>query len=154
MSRILYFDIDGVLLDYDDRQRALLLNGRLEKLIKKCNFEKLVCVSGWNDIYNEPVMNLSLLRQKDSIHSLLDKIFIDKMWFLDRLELAYDTDHRGKHINLKDDWYYLDDWADKFFAKAHGATLFEKELNRRILQVDPHGDGQDILDWLDHVALQ
>lgn len=36
--KILYFDIDGVLLSYDDKQRPLLANGELEKRIKRLQF--------------------------------------------------------------------------------------------------------------------
>lgn len=50
--KILYFDIDGVLLSYNDEQRVLLTTGALEDSLKRCAFDKLVCVSGWSDIFN------------------------------------------------------------------------------------------------------
>ena len=77
--RILYFDIDGVLLSYEDEQRSILCGG------------------------------------------VLDRIFVDKEWFLSVLELGYDSDNRCSHIDL---------------------------TGNRILQVDPHGNGSDILEWL------
>ena len=151
--RTLYFDIDGVLLSYDDEQRPLLVNGELQNRLKKLSFTRLVCVSGWSDIFNAEVLNKSERNQKFSIHSLLNDVFPDKEWFIDRLVLAYDTDHRGQHIDLSTDWFYIDDWADKFFCDEFGQTLYESEVGRRILLVDPHGDGSDILHWLDNVVV-
>lgn len=144
----LYFDIDGVLLSYDDIQRPKLSNGELEIRIKKLNFEKLICVSGWSDIFNSGIK--TEVQQKESIHSLLNEIFPDKDWFIDKLEIAYDTDNRCQHIDINSDWYYMDDWADKFFSEIFGKDFYQQELGKRILLVDPHGDGSDILNWLDY----
>ena len=47
------------------------------------------------------------------------------------------------------DWYYLDDWADKYFVEAQGIQAFEEmKSNNRIFLNDPQGDGADILQWL------
>jgi hypothetical protein len=46
MDRILYFDIDGVLLDYEDQPKRALLGGRLQHALEKAGFSKFVCVSG------------------------------------------------------------------------------------------------------------
>ena len=147
----LYFDIDGVLLSYDDVQRPVLTNGEMESRLKKLNFDKLICVSGWSDIVNSGIK--TDLQQKKSIHSILNNVFPDENWFINKLELAYDTDDRCQHIDLDSDWYYIDDWADKFFSEYFGEILYEKELGNRILLVNPHGDGSDILDWLDKLGV-
>lgn len=47
MFRILDFDIDGVILDYDDRPRSAFLDGPLESVLEACRFDVLYCVSGW-----------------------------------------------------------------------------------------------------------
>jgi hypothetical protein len=146
--RKLYFDIDGVFLDYDEEQRPLFCDGTLEDLVKACGFDKLVCVSGRSDMVNAEVFGRKpYLEQKDLIHQLLNRIFSDEDWFLSRLNLAYDTDDRCRHIDLNEDWWYLDDWADKFFKREHGEALYTQHLGLRVLLVDPHGDGSDVLRW-------
>ncbi|MGB0835756.1 MAG: hypothetical protein ACPGR2_14690 [Psychrobium sp.] len=147
--KTLYFDIDGVLLCYDDNQRPILANGALENRLKRFNFNKLVCVSGWSDIVNSGMK--SERQQKQAIYKLLNEIFLDEDWFLNHLELVYDTDTRCQHIDLTSDWYYMDDWADKFFIEYFDKSLYEQALGRRILLVNPHGDGSDILTWLDAI---
>ena len=147
--RTLYFDIDGVLLSYEDVQRPLLSAGALEKRLKTLGFGRLVCVSGWSDIVNADVLGNSRRSQELAIHRMLESIFPDQTWFLSRLTLAHDTDHRCQHIDLTDDWFYMDDWADKFFPAQFGAASYRHHLGRRILLVNPHSDGGDILQWLD-----
>lgn len=148
--RNLYFDIDGVFLSYDDVQRPILTNGSLQTRLQKLNFDKLICVSGWSDIFNAGVKNET--QQKQSIYKLLDEIFPDYNWFMSKIELVYDTDNRCQHIDLESDWFYIDDWADKFFSECFGKKLYEKGLGNRILLVNPHGDGADILVWLDSLC--
>lgn len=146
--RTLFFDIDGVLLGYDDKPRAKLRGDVLPSALRERGFERLVCVSGWVDLYAEPVLRLDPARQKEAIAALLADVFPDATWFTERLELAYGTDDRCRHIDLSGDWWYVDDWADEFFVKAHGEELYRRELGGRILLADPHGDGGDLLDWL------
>ena len=149
MMRTLYFDIDGVLLCYNDIQRPVLSHGALENKLKSLHFDRLICVSGWSDIVNSGIKTEQ--QQKNAIHELLSDIFQDKDWFIPRLQLVYDTDHRCQHIQLHDDWYYVDDWADKFFPEVFGQDLYEKENGNRILLVNPHGNGKDILNWLEKI---
>ena len=76
--KILYFDIDGVLLSYDDEQRELLKKNNLQGRLKKYDFEELVCVSGWSDIFTSPELKNSIEKQKEYIYGMLDEIFTDK----------------------------------------------------------------------------
>lgn len=152
--RILYFDIDGVLLSYDDNPKPLLIGNAFESKLKSMQFERLICLSGWSDIMNAHVLNQSLEQQKEGIYHMLKEIFPDKEWFISRLVLAYDTDHRCKHIDLNENWFYIDDWADKFFGNIFGKEKYESELGKRILLVDPYGNGSDLLDWLDQTVPQ
>jgi len=46
-ARTLYFDIDGVLLDYEDRPKPALIGGVFERALQDAGFDRLVCVSGW-----------------------------------------------------------------------------------------------------------
>ena len=148
--RKLYFDIDGVFLSYEDIQSPLLCGGVFERHLKELRFTELVCVSGRSDMVNAEIngVRFSGQRQLELIYSLLDEIFVDQSWFLSHLRLVYDTDDRCKYIDLEEDWYYLDDWADKFFARQFGDQLYNKYLGNRILLLNPHGDGGDILEWL------
>lgn len=146
---MLYFDIDGTFLNYDDAPKAALLNQNLENVLKAANFDFLACVSGWVDIFSEPVMKLPRLEdRKAAIYRLLKDLFPDKDWFLDKLILIPDTDKRGEYIDLNSNWYYIDDWADDFFQKVHSKTLYQQELNKRICCCNPHEDGKDVLDFL------
>lgn len=151
--KYLYFDIDGTFLDYDDEPKPALLDGRLEGALKAAGFDRLFCVSGWSDMVavSKPRQR-TYEEQKQAIWNLLTPLFHDREWFLEKLTLVYDTDRRCEKISLQADWYYVDDWADKFFMEAHGRTLFEKYNRNRILEADHKGDGKDILEWLGYVA--
>jgi len=149
-TKVLYFDIDGTFLDYDDLPKLALLNGQLEAILKKSAFDYIACMSGWSDIFSDPVMKLDTIeKRKEALYQMLEPLFPDKEWFLEKVILITDTDHRCKYIDLNIDWYYVDDWADEFMAKAHGAEVFEREKGNRILLCDQRGDGKDVLAWLE-----
>jgi serine/threonine protein phosphatase 1 len=153
-TKVLYFDIDGTLLDYDDEPKAALLDGKLEKALKEAGFDHLACVSGWVDILAAPVMQIQTLSErKEALHKKLAPLFPDREWFLDKLMLVYDTDHRCRYIDLQSDWYYVDDWADHFFTAALGPQRYEAEQGRRILLCDHEGDGSDVLVWLEKIGV-
>lgn len=150
--RTLYFDIDGVLLDYDEVQRPPFQGGALQRRIEQLGFDRLFCVSSWVDIFDSGIDDKPTERLKHDIQKLLSDIFPDRGWFLERLVLGHQNDFRCRHINLEGDWFYIDDWADKFFAEQFGEELFQEHLGERVLQVNPHGDGSDILRWLDEIV--
>ncbi len=150
MKKILYFDIDGVLLDYDEQPKLQLLNNKLEVILKQKDF-KLVCVSGWTDIFNCISFNKSSELQKEAIYNMLLPIFSDKTWFIENLDLVYETDQRTRYFDFNQDWFYIDDWADKFFQDEYGIKFYKQLINSRILLVDPYGDGSDILNFLSNV---
>ena len=150
-KRILYFDIDGVFLSYDDKPKSMLIGDVLQDKLLSIGFDQLVCVSGYSDMVNAEVNRFPKQEQKEIIHHMLKEIFSDKEWFLHRLVLVYETDDRCKHIDLLHDWYYVDDWADQYFPKYHGEKLYIAELGKRILLANPHGNGEDILEWIDNI---
>ena len=47
----------------------------------------------------------------------------------------------------------MGDWADKFFPEQHGEAFYLQQLGSRILLVDLHGSGEDILEWLDKAVI-
>ena|SRR5215510_899159 len=151
MNRVLYFDIDGVFLDYDDQPKTALVDGRLQQAIEQAGFTKIVCVSGWADLFASPVLRLSDSERKAAICKLLSKL-LDADFLNERLELAQDTDNRCRSIDITQDFYYADDWADEYASKEWGREFYETHRGGRILQVDPCGDGSDIMKWLEALS--
>lgn len=147
-ARTLYFDIDGVLLDYEDRPKPALTGGVFEYALQDAGFDRLVCVSGWAAIATAPVLHIPTEAQGAWLHRRVEQLFPSAHWFLDRLILCTDPDHRGWSIDTSGDWYYVDDWADEYFVAAYGAELYEAELGRRICRADPRSDGGDVLAWI------
>lgn len=150
--RILYFDIDGVINNYEDRTKPMLAEGRLQKLLNQKGFTRLVCVSGWatmiRDSVRNPYLKPSLSQQVESLRTVIADAFPDAVDFQSRCELRFENDTRARHIDLTRDWYYIDDWAKEFFEKTHGTGSFDMYSQTRILMCDPFGDGSDILDFL------
>jgi hypothetical protein len=144
----LYFDIDGVLLDYEDRPKPALAAGAFERALQAAGFGHLVCVSGWAGMATDPAMRIPVSDQGLWLHRQVRELFPSSQWFLDRLILCTDPDRRGWSIDTSSDWYYVDDWADEYFAAAHGAELYQAELGRRIWCADPDNDGSEVLAWV------
>ena len=156
-QKILYFDIDGVFLNYDDDPKPRLTGGVIPSLLDSLGFDRIVCVSSWTDLVAEalrirwtPAEHLPEAMVL-GVHARIASVFPDFEWFRLRVELAHGNDERGRHIDLDQDWYYCDDWADKFFSEAHSKTLYEAELGRRIHLSDPHDDGTGLISWLGSV---
>ena len=147
MERVLYFDIDGTLLDYEDRPKTALLGGRLQRALIQAGFTKLVCVSGWSDLFASAVLKLSPEQTRQAVCKLLSDL-LDPDFLKDRLGLIQDTDNRCRAIDVNSDFYYIDDCADEYITKEFGAEYYKAHCPQRILQVDPYADGSDILEWL------
>ena len=152
MGRVLYFDIDGTLLDNEDRPKSALLGGRLQHTLMHAGFTKFVCVSGWSDLFASPVLRLSPEERKRAICKML-KEMLDGDFLEDQLRLAVETDNRCRSIDVNQDFYYIDDWADEYTIKQFGENFYNAHYGKRILRVDPYGDGTDILDWLESISL-
>jgi len=152
MGRVLYFDIDGTLLDYEDRPKSALLGGRLQRALMHAGFTKFVCVSGWADLFASPALRLPPEERKRAICKML-KEMLDADFLEDRLRLAVETDNRCHSIDVNQDFYYIDDWADEYTIKQFGENFYNAHYGKRILRVDPYGDGTDILDWLESISL-
>ena len=152
-DRVLYFDIDGVLLSLDEGVKPLLADGALESELKRLGFSSLVCVSDWVEAAVEQLPGADVSRRGRWIRSTckLDAVFPDEDWFIGRLHLAEDTGNRCRIIDLTTDWYYVDDWAREFLGKEFGDDVYQTEKGRRVLMPDPNSDGRDILDWLSNI---
>ena len=165
MARTLLFDIDGTLLNYDDNPKPRLLGGAFEKLLKEKGFDRLICVSGWcnPDPYaleskdQEYILRYSKSRiwtlYRDLDGPCLRKFFTDHDWAQDILGIVLDTDRRAKYLDLNSDYLYIDDWAHEFFLKEHSQEAYEEQTRlKKVLQVDPEDDGQQILDHLESLS--
>jgi hypothetical protein len=151
MIRVLYFDIDGALLDSYDQPKPGLVAGGFEALLVSRRFERLMCVSGWADMVQAPACRIPREHRGESIHRMIAGLFPDREWFLSHLELGTDTDHRGRLIDRSVDWYYLDDNADEFFTAAFGAEAYTAELGRRICCPHHGSDGSEVITWLKQI---
>ena len=149
-DRVLYFDIDGVLLNLREEVKHLLRDGALERELKQLSFSSLVCVSDWAEASHDQLPRASVKRRGSWIRRActLQGVFPDESWFLGRLHLAEDAGSRCRIIEMTKDWYYVDDWAREFLGKEFGDELYQREKGRRVLMPDPDGDGSDVLDWL------
>lgn len=152
MQKILYFDIDGVFIDDDLEPKTALLNTKLEELLKNKNFNSFVCLSTWSTHVKHQYFPLTENEQKEKIYKMIEASINDKIWFFPKLILKDDTEHnRCKHIDFKQDWYYMDDQAERYFTKIYGRELYNKYLNNRIINVKTKANGSDILEWLDKI---
>lgn len=154
-KQILYFDINGTLLDENDMPKKSLINRRLETVLKSKNFDYYACVSSYSDMVAQRfnyTKKPSKIEQKESIWLLLKDIFTDKDDFIEKLILIYNTDRKGEYINFDSDWYYLDDWADKFYGEVYGIAQYDKMIKQEKIHLTQHdGNGEDILVWLEKI---
>lgn len=147
--RLLYFDIDGTLVrqTFGEAKRRLA-NGRFERAVRAAGFDGVVCVSD--------AVWMAQALAKDSgadVHQRLlpycGGTIQDGTWFRENVELVSDPTRRGEEIDTEVDWYFLDDWAHDYLARAHG-ELFARRAERegRVLTCRPDGSGADVLQWL------
>lgn len=123
-ARTLYFDIDGVLLDYEDRPKPALIWGRVRARIARRGFDRLICVSGWAAMAAAPALHIPIAVEGRWLHRQVEELFPSVQRFLDRLILCTDPDRRGWSIDTSGDWHYVDDWADEYFVAVHGTELY------------------------------
>lgn len=150
--RLLYWDIDGVIRDYNDIVKPALAGGKLQDaLARKSNpFDYLVCVSGWSSIVldNFFLRNVDLAARKERLRQEVADAFPCPDFFARYVRLADRNDDRCRHIAFDADWAYVDDWAEEYFIREHGREAYDEHLGRRILMCDPYDDGQDLLDFV------
>ena len=155
IPRVLYWDIDGTILNYvPEETKPLLAGGTFQQLLDRKGFDQLICVSGWTSL----VLDCSSVRgvlsdfeQKEAIREYVQEAFPDCESFHAKVILAADNDDRGRNIDLRLDWWYVDDWAQEFFEKEHGRELYACFAGRRILMCDPNSDGSDIVEWIEGI---
>ena len=152
--RVLYFDIDGALLDWYDRPKPGLRGGGFQELLVARRFDALVCVSGWADMVQMKVSGIPREMWGTAIHRLVAPLFPDVDWFLNHLTLGSDTDHRGRLIQQNFDWFYVDDNADRFFTEEFGEDSYRRHLGSRICCPHHSSDGSEVFDWLSRIPVE
>jgi hypothetical protein len=150
--RKLYFDIDGTILDVQTAlAKPALLDGRFARAIRAAGIETLVCVGNYAGVVVEVQ---AMARNYDALGAILELcngVFSDEGWFRANTRLIADPEDRAAEVNLDEDWWYVDDLAEKYFVEAGRAEVFRQQVGRRILAPTPDGDGADVLDWLDGI---
>lgn len=150
-GRVLYFDIDGTINDYQDQVKPVFRNGRLQTLLHDLGFDRLICVSGWATMVRdaEAIRSFSEATEADLIEAVRQVIadaFPDRGLFHRTVELRYENDLRCDHIDLTTDWLFIDDWAIEFAEKRW--QPISSEIRSRVFPCDPFGDGSDIVEFL------
>ena len=151
LMRVLYFDIDGALLDLSEVPKPGLRGAEFGRLLASRGFDSLVCVSGWADLVQTRERGIRAENQKTAIHALLAPLFEDLDWFLERLTLGTDTDRRGRLIGHLHDWFYVDDNADRYYIPVFGQLAYDAESGRRICLATWESDGSEVWEWLEAI---
>ncbi|HEV8480755.1 MAG TPA: hypothetical protein VGR66_08160 [Candidatus Eisenbacteria bacterium] len=147
--RTLYFDIDGTVLRmYTPHAKPALAKGALGRAVREAGIEKLVCIGNYCEV---AYMMQPLVENFDPLGSVLEVcsgVFDDDDWFRTRTRLIRKPDLRAAEVDLTDDWWYMDDLAEKYFADAGRAEVYRTHAGSRILVPSAEGDGEDVLAWI------
>lgn len=148
----MYFDIDGSLLIGDTgKPKAALANGAFERALRRCRFERLICVGNFVDA----ARTASKINSDYDIHGAIFRIcagvFEDEEWFRAATSLTDDSYYRAAGVDLSVDWWYLDDLAKYYFSAAGRQDVFEVNAGVRIFIPSADGDGEDVINWIDRI---
>lgn len=148
-SRVLYFDIDGTVVhETFGACKEALANGRLERLVRKAGFERLVCVSDAVSI-----ARLLPSNAHDTVFDFCRGAFEDRAWFRRHVRLVPDPVQRARYLDTNDDWYFMDDYAYTYLRKAERSRLaFRGAIKRRVLRARSGSDGSEVAAWLQALA--
>ena len=153
--KTLYFDIDGTVLLMDtDRAKQALGSGVFETAVRHAGFKRLVCVGNFGHVAHLLKAMDCNYDEMNVLFRLCDGAFTDEGWFRSVAALISDPDNRGRHIDLAEDWWYVDDLADQFLVQAGLQDVLQAQRGWRVFVPDAYGDGQDILQWLGGKAAQ
>ncbi|MCA9317217.1 MAG: hypothetical protein R3F05_00520 [Planctomycetota bacterium] len=152
-ERVLYFDIDGTLVHetFGAAKRALA-DGRFERLVRSAGFDRLVCVSDAVSIGRLIASQRPGEDLMDTVLQLCGGTLRDSDWFRQNVRPVFDPIHRGRYIDTRHDWYFVDDWAATHLEQAYPSTFIEYLRQGRVLQCNAAGSGDDIVAWLRRIA--
>lgn len=151
--RVLYFDIDGTLVRPTfGRAKHALADGRFERILHRAGFDRVVCVSDACTI-GRLLAEVAPRRLQPCVRTTLFRFcagaFADRDWFLDNVLSIENPIERAQEFDLGADWYYVDDHAYRYLARA---GIAPDDVADRFLQCDPHGEGEDVAVWLAGLA--
>ena len=147
--RTLYFDLDGTILIGDTGMaKPALADGKLELAVQQAGINRLICVGSIVDIVAVAEEVDATYCKMDALFKLCGGVFADKAWFSENVLLARSSEMRAREVNLKDDWWYVDDMAQYYFRVADREDIFLSNYGGRIMVPSPCGDGQDVVTWM------
>jgi hypothetical protein len=147
-KKLLYFDIDGTILDGSTKAvKSKLQNGQLELKIREANFSKIYCVGNVNDIFNGLEEMGQHVDSVEIIYTLCFDAFVDFDWFMNNVYCTKDPNQRINEIQFKEDWWYMDVFAERYLSKCDAKSTLKEHRGNRILIPESQGDGQDIINW-------
>jgi len=148
--KVLYFDIDGTLIDEDTaKPKPVLADGRFEELVDEAHFDRLVCVGNIASVVQQVASLIPTADQKEIVFQYCAGVFKDKALFRKRVELMADPEHRGAHIDFSADWWYVDDLAPYYLNVESNGDILVKECGRRVFVPRANGDGSGVAAWLE-----
>lgn len=151
--RVLYFDIDGTLVQPTfGPAKPALADGRFEAAARAAGFDRLVCVSD-GVLMARALAEHGLVDPQGHLLRLCAGTVQDEVWFRTHVDGVEDPLHRGRHIDASTDWFYVDDFAPKYLERAHGPAAARLALTSgRALDCSQDADGEQVLQWLHGLA--
>jgi len=147
--RTLYFDIDGTVLTLGSGEpKSALERGSLERTIREAKVDELVCVGNFVGVIRTVWTIQPEYDGLGAVFTLCRGVFEDEIWFRALTRLVVNPARRAAEVELREDWWYMDDQAEKYFRDADLVRVFREHHGRRILQPSPTGDGHDVLEWI------
>jgi hypothetical protein len=151
-KKLLYFDIDGTILDGTTKAvKRNLQNGKLEIKIREANFDKIFCLGNVNEVFNGLEEMGQHVDTVEIVYTLCFDAFTDFEWFMNNACCIKDPERRIEQIQLDEDWWYMDVLAEKYLKKSGTKKSLEQHHGNRIFIPDSQGDGQDIINWIDTI---
>lgn len=152
--KTLFFDLDGtVVLLEEGTVKPKLAGGAFERAVRRAGFERLVCVGNAVAL----IAHLEEMNVEADGHQMVFDLclgaFEDRPWFTSACSWIADPNNRASAFPESEDWWYVDDLAERYLERAGKRALLDRHRGGRILVPDAGGDGQDVLDWLERIAL-
>jgi hypothetical protein len=147
--RKLYFDIDGTLLLLNfGAPKPALVGGAFEHAVREAQIDALVCIGNFAEVVRAMRTANPAYDGLGAVFTLCDGMFGDEAWFRAVTQFVSDPRRRAAEIRLEEDWWYVDDDAEKYFREVGRADVFTQNLGGRILRPSPSGTGEGVLAWI------
>ncbi len=147
---ILYFDIDGTLLDLGSgKPKKALSDGAFEAAVRRTGIKKLVCVGSFVDVISAIEDCEGPYDGIGDLFKLCGGVFSSEGWFRKNVIIIKNSANRAGKIDFSQNWWYVDDLAEYFFRSVGLDSIFSENSGGRIFVPSPGGDGAEILKWLE-----